>query len=240
MLFGGVALAHARARADALARRAFVAAMALTALWALAVAGIEARDVSVRIAEALRNAGWLIFMMALVGRGRRSGYGVAAIYCVVMLLVVAGAVLAIVETLVQAPREVATLIATRLLLRIMAALSALVLVHQLAGGGAGARRAEAGRCRDSAALWGMELLVACVAYAGFGWPLGLVAARGFAMAAVALVLGVAAAPARRVDARHVAHRCAALRSPRWRWRCTPAASRWRRGWSMPPAASMRG
>ena len=214
LLFGGVALVQARSRAPAqgggtLPRRAFVAAMALTALWAVTMAGIDTGDVSVRLAEALRDTGWLVFMLALVGRGQRAGYGLAAVYCVVMLLVGAGACLAMAETMVRSPADAAALVATRLLLRIMAALSALVLVQQLAAA-APARGGLRLVAMALGGLWGLELLVGVVTYAGGEWPAGLVATRGFAMAAIALALGVAAD--RRGDWTIAISRTAALRS----------------------------
>jgi putative PEP-CTERM system histidine kinase len=216
LLFAGVALAQVRAPrrlGGALPRHAFVAALVLTALWALAVAGIDGRDVSIRLAEAMRDAAWLVFMMALVGRGQRAGYGLAAIYCVVMLLVGAGACLAVLEAAVRGRDELAALVGTRLLLRMMVALSALVLVHQLALAAAGAaqnglRLVVAGL----GVLWGIDLVLSAVAYLGGGGGglAGLVAARGPIMAGVALLLGIAAD--RRGEWRIAISRTAALRS----------------------------
>ena len=73
LLFAGVAASRLRAvdfgTRTGLPRLTFVAALGLTALWALAVAGIGAQDMAVRVAEAVRNLAWLGFMYALVRRG---------------------------------------------------------------------------------------------------------------------------------------------------------------------------
>jgi hypothetical protein len=42
----------------------------MTALWALATAGIDPGDVATRVTESLRNLAWLGFMYALVRRDR--------------------------------------------------------------------------------------------------------------------------------------------------------------------------
>ena len=70
LLFAGVALSRLRDAGTALPRLTFVVALGITALWALAVAGIDARDVTARVAESARNLAWLSFMYALVRRDR--------------------------------------------------------------------------------------------------------------------------------------------------------------------------
>ena len=197
LLFGCVALSRLRAvefgAGAGLPRVTFVVALGLTALWALAVAGIGAQDLAVRLAEGLRNLAWLGFMYALVRRGpsapdRRA---VCGIYGVVALVVLAAMVLAVLEPAVP-PALLAHLRAVRVLLCMMVAVSALVLVHHLYGAVSPQTR---GGIRlvvvALTALWGVDLLLHAVGYTTARWPGELVAGRGVVMALVALVLAVA-------------------------------------------------
>ncbi len=193
LLFAGVALSRLRDAGSALPRLTFVAALGMTALWALAVAGIGTTDVVTRVAESARNLAWLGFMYALVrrNRGGPEHRAVTIIYGVVALVVVAGAGLAIVEEAVGRGvlRELATV---RLLLRAMVAISALVLVHHLYA--AVAPRARGGIrlvVLALAAMWGVDLLLYATAYATGAWPAELIAGRGFVMALAAPVFLVA-------------------------------------------------
>ena len=55
--------------------------------WALAVAGIDARDIATRIAESVRNLAWLGFLYALLRQsGPRVGVAVGATFVVVALV----------------------------------------------------------------------------------------------------------------------------------------------------------
>ena len=92
-LLFGVAAAQPGA-ASGLPRRAFAVALGATAMWALAVAGLDARDLSARVAESLRNIAWLVFMLALVRRGGLAGWGVALVHGVVMLVTATATLLA--------------------------------------------------------------------------------------------------------------------------------------------------
>src|SRR3546814_5656198 len=101
----------------------------MTALWALAVAGIDAHELAPRVTESLRNLAWLAFMYALVRRGRRAeeSAAITGIYAVVGLIVVAGLVLGLITT---GPAPAPALVGVRQVLGMMVAVSALVLVHQ--------------------------------------------------------------------------------------------------------------
>ncbi|MFT3978497.1 MAG: PEP-CTERM system histidine kinase PrsK, partial [Sphingomonas bacterium] len=65
LLFGALALGQFHQHRAGLPRGALVTALAATALWALAVAGIGSGDVATRIAEGARNLAWLAFLFAL-------------------------------------------------------------------------------------------------------------------------------------------------------------------------------
>ena len=82
-----LATEQARNGGTTLPRGPFVAALAATALWALAVAGIDARDVATRVAESIRNLAWLYFLFTLVRRERagRVQVAIAAAYGAVAL-----------------------------------------------------------------------------------------------------------------------------------------------------------
>lgn len=193
LLFGAVALSQRGHRRGGMPHRSFIAALGLTALWALAVAGIGPDDVSARIAESARTVAWLGFMLALVRRDRLRGAAVVAMYVVVMVLASASAGLTVLEAAVTHPEALAATRATRLLLWIMATLGALVLLHHLHHACAPVAR---GAIRLAVAalgtMWGADLLLFVGAYATGGDMPWLVAGRGLGMAATALLLAVAA------------------------------------------------
>src|ERR1700761_9277025 len=132
LLFAGVAFTRLRDAGTALPRLTFVVALGMTALWALAVAGIDARDITTRVAESLRNLAWLGFMYALVRRdpGSPERRAVVIIYGVVAMVTVAGIGLGVAEGVVGHD-EVVTLANALPVLRMMVAISALLLVHHL-------------------------------------------------------------------------------------------------------------
>src|SRR3546814_6605247 len=100
LLFAVLAVSQVRGAGSALPRLTFLIALGMTALWALAVAGIDAHELAPRVTESLRNLAWLAFMYALVRRGRRAeeSAAITGIYAVVGLIVVAGLVLGLITT----------------------------------------------------------------------------------------------------------------------------------------------
>ncbi|MDB5679351.1 XrtA/PEP-CTERM system histidine kinase PrsK [Sphingomonas bacterium] len=190
LLFAGLALSQLRAGTVSVPRTAFLVALGLTALWALAVAGIGAGDVVTKVAESVRNLGWLGFMFALLRRdaGARRDRAVKTIYGVIALVAAAGIVLAI----VPASSAVQGVSAVRVLLRMMVAVGALVLVNHLYSLVAPAAR---GGIRMAvialATMWLADLALYTAAYLGGDWPEVLIAARGVVMAAIVPVLAIA-------------------------------------------------
>ncbi|MEG3087960.1 XrtA/PEP-CTERM system histidine kinase PrsK [Sphingomonas sp. PB4P5] len=186
LLFCMIALSQLRDASTALPRRTFVVALVATALWALAVAGIDASDLTAEVVESLRNLAWLGFMYAMVRRDRASPHirVVTAVYAMVVLCLFAGIVVNIVAAL--QPDEAAAFAEARVVLRMMVAVSALVLVHHL-------YLAVAPRARGGirllviglAAMWSVDLILFAIAYGARGLVPDLVAVRGIAMAMLA-------------------------------------------------------
>lgn len=193
LLFAGLALSQLRDGAVSVPRTAFVAALGVTALWALAVAGIGSPDLTTRVAESLRNIAWLAFMLALLRRdaGARRDRSVTMIYGVVALVAAAGIVLSLVQASVGADlvQGIATV---RILLRMMVALGALVLVHHLysvvaPGARGGIRLVVVGL----AAMWLTDLSLYTTTYLSGFWSQELIAVRGLVMVAIVPMLAIA-------------------------------------------------
>jgi len=194
LLFGSLALAQLRQGGGGLPRATFVVALGTTALWALAVAGIESRDVAVRVAEGVRNLAWLAFMYALVrrDRARAPDSGVAVMYGVVTLVVLVTIALAIVEAQITVPAAVQAVAAARLAFRMLAAVAALLLVHHLqASASSEARGGMRVVALALAILWGIDLALFATVYVTGRWPLALINARGAAMIVLAPLFGLA-------------------------------------------------
>ncbi|WP_375394934.1 XrtA/PEP-CTERM system histidine kinase PrsK [uncultured Sphingomonas sp.] len=192
LLFGALALDEARRPAGGWTGRMFVAALVLTVLWALAIAGIGDRDVSAGVAEALRNIGWLIFMFLLVRRDRSGNAALASVYVVVIALAGLGGMCAVVEAVPLGRQTLLAIDAARLVFRMMTAVSALVLVQHLQHGARSAGRLHARLVAFAlAVMWGADLLLNLAAWASGGWPVSLVVTRGAAMVGAALALWIA-------------------------------------------------
>jgi len=193
LLFAVVAGSQVRRAGDAVPRLAFTAALACAALWALAVAGLGARDVAARLTESLRDLGWLAFMFALARRGRDEQQAVAVtlIYGVVLVITVAATTLDIAYAAARGAAPDA-LFAAVMVLRLMAAMSALVLVYHL-------HEAVAPRDRHGirlvvaalALFWGVDLTLYAAGYFAGAWPEGMIAARGLTAIVLAPVFALA-------------------------------------------------
>ncbi|WP_010183556.1 XrtA/PEP-CTERM system histidine kinase PrsK [Sphingomonas sp. PAMC 26605] len=193
LLFAGVAVSRLRDTGKGLPRLPLVAALGLTALWALAVAGLEGSDMVTRVVESVRNLAWLAFMYALIERDdtTREHRAVSVIYGVVALVSVAGIGLAILEQTVGTAL-IPQVSAVRLLLRSMVALGALLLLHHLYITATPRVRARLRLVVFAlGSMWGFDLLLYISAYASGTWPTTLTIGRGFVMALVAPVLALA-------------------------------------------------
>ena len=191
LLFASVALREWRRPRGERLGTVFMTALALSTLWALALAGIGGRDLITRLAEAARNLAWLGFAFALVRRDRAGGWTLTAVYLAVAGVVVASAGLVLIESVAKLPAVRGELASARLVFGMMAAAGALVLARHLhaAAPERGGMRAIA---LALALMWGVDLMVFATAYADGRWADTLAAVRGFGMVAVTLLLGVAA------------------------------------------------
>jgi putative PEP-CTERM system histidine kinase len=193
LLFAVLALSQLRDGTVSVPRAAFVAALGITALWALAVAGIGYQDLTTRVAESLRNIAWLAFMMALLRRDASAGRdrAVTMIYGVVVLVALAGIVLSMIQASV-AGDLVKGIAAVRILLRMMVALGALVLVHHLYSVAApGARGGIRLAVAALAIMWSGDLVLYTTAYLSGDGSQELIATRGLIMIAIVPLLAIA-------------------------------------------------
>lgn len=186
LLFGALGLWTLRGAEAGVPRKPLAAALATTALWALAVAGIGEADLATRIAEAARNLAWLGFMIALHRRNgsERPPAAIGTVYGVVAIVILIALALNIVAA--AAPDVAPEIIQAALLLRMMAAIAALVLIQSLHSaitvpGTAGMRPVVLA----IGAIWLVDINVLSVAWLTADWPYQLVAVRGGAMALIA-------------------------------------------------------
>ena len=191
LLFVAAALALRRQASTPLPRAATLMAMGLTAMWALAVAGIDARDVATRLVGQLRDVAWLAVVLIVARRAGRRGAAFASLPLVAMGLALLVAAVAAAEAAVPAAMGLAPALRdTRLVLHALELLAGLVVVAGAAGGRASATRLLT---LALAVMWGFELAtVAAVAGALTGVLPTLAAVRGAGFAGAALLLAAAA------------------------------------------------
>jgi putative PEP-CTERM system histidine kinase len=191
LLFGALGLWTFRGAEVGVPRKPLGIALILTALWALAVAGIGEADLTTRIAESARNLAWLAFMIALHRRhgSERPPAAIGTVYGVVAMVILIALGLNIVAATTQDIEPQVTEAA--LLLRMMAAVAALVLIQSLHGaitapGTAGMRPVVLA----IGAMWLVDTNVLSVAWLTMAWPDQLVAVRGGAMALIAAAIAM--------------------------------------------------
>ena len=194
LLFAGLALAQARKPGGGVPGVPLVAALALTALWLLAAAGIGFADLATRLADAGRGIGWLVFAAALArASGRGPSRPVLGLYAVVGAVTLGAAGLAFAHDLSRDAEVLALVDEARLGLKLMATLGALLLVRELHAR-VGARSAGGVRLAvlALAAMWSVDLVLYLATWLAGRWPQALVAARGFALIALVPVWSLAA------------------------------------------------
>ncbi|PKP93670.1 MAG: PEP-CTERM system histidine kinase PrsK [Alphaproteobacteria bacterium HGW-Alphaproteobacteria-16] len=186
LLFGALGIWALRRAAVGVPQAPLAAALGMTALWALAVAGIGEGDLVTAIAEGARNLSWLAFMIAL---HRRSGMerppaAIGTVYGVIAVVILITSALHI--TAFAAPETADRAMRAALLLRMMVAVAALVLVQSLHS--AMAPRTNTGMrpiVLALGALWLVDTNILTVAWLTDSWPHELAAVRGFGMALIA-------------------------------------------------------
>jgi putative PEP-CTERM system histidine kinase len=195
LLFCGVAVVQARAPTRLVPRWLLVAALGATALWALAVAGIDNGDVAARLAETLRDLAWLAVLATLaneaggpIGRWRDGAY-VATGTCMAL-----AAGVGVAEAMAQASGQPdAPLRGAALTLGMLAVVAGLVLAQRAARDPVRGR-GVAGRHLLIAAvalMWSTELASHLLAWTVGDWSAGLVVARGAVMVVVAPTIAIA-------------------------------------------------
>jgi len=191
LLFALLPFAALRTGGDPLPRRALAAALGLTALAALATAGIGAEEIATRLAETLRTLAWLAFLLLLHRRAGepRPPLALGTVYGVVALVTVAAMALDMVAT---HPSPIAAEAASvALLLNLLVAVGVLVMVQALHA--ALAHTAGGGLRWTVAALggfWLIEFVVLTLAYLGVPMSGLLLVARGAALVCVAAAMGL--------------------------------------------------
>ena len=167
------------------AAKAEAAALALTACWALAFAGLGPAAAATRVLLSLTYLAWLWSLYRLFAHDERDK-SVAAIRSVVLALAFVELMqLALVAVQQQYPTGSAASAAIggfQITFRLLFCVGALVLVHNLyAGASQLAREALRWPAAALAALWLYDLNLSTIGYLGDGEPELLVALRGAAM-----------------------------------------------------------
>ncbi len=166
-----------------------VAAMILTSAWGILVVFSGPLSTGPMLLETLRNLAWLGFMFFLLrsGDGRQQPKTIIMIYAVLTLILIVQPV-ADYFALFLPDSNVASLIAIRsaLLMRMLFAVGALVLVHNLYTISAPeARWGISLPMAALAAMWMFDLNLYAIAYITQNLPTELVATRGFMTAILA-------------------------------------------------------
>lgn len=191
LLFGALALWAMRPSDLQAPRTPLAVALGLSALWALAAAGIGENDIGPRIAETSRNLGWLCFMALLHRRdgGIRPRFLLGTVYGVVAVVEIAAAALQVAA--IARPEHAPAIATAALLLRMLASVAALVLVQSLYGVLSAARAGTGLRwiVLGLSGLWLADFNLFAVAYLTAEWPAELVVLRGIAMTLVAILIG---------------------------------------------------
>lgn len=201
LAFGIVAVGEVRRGGGGVTRTAFIVALGTTALWALAIAGIEPSALVAHLAEGLRNVAWFSFMATLRRRTVASGKTSAParrpammlVYAALVLVTFAGIGVALIETTATQGALVESAGAVRQTIRMMAATAALVLVNHLFGQDDGDRRGGLRLIGIAlAVLWCGDVIYALIGYITGPPTSTLIAARGAVALLTAPLFGIAA------------------------------------------------
>lgn len=192
----GLWIATRRERFGA-AGTAIVAALAVTALWALAVAASAFDNRSAGLIEAVRNLAWLFAVYRLfAGDGRHAS--LAPIRPVLFAL--AGVSMfhlayeAMALSVSYAARQQQEALQLTLVFRLLVSIGGLVLLHNLfLGASARARLVLRWPASALALLWGFELNLYTIAWLGDGWSEEIATIHGIVVAASAALFAVGAA-----------------------------------------------
>ncbi|MDZ7894971.1 MAG: XrtA/PEP-CTERM system histidine kinase PrsK [Sphingobium sp.] len=200
-LFAALALWLARRRDAVAEQRLLVTALGMTAFWAinLAMQGVAGQVTG--YAESLRNLCWLLFLFVLLRRGKGDAVeakdlnGITALYGLLAALLVAqGALDGITAQLggkVLTATRMAAVMHASLMLRMVVAIGALVVVHNLYLVAAPEGRAQLRLPLAAlAAMWTYDLNLYGFAYLRIAETSALFAMRGVVMAGLVPVIAL--------------------------------------------------
>jgi putative PEP-CTERM system histidine kinase len=172
-----------------------IAALSATAAWGISVVAMGPLDVAAQIAETIRNLAWLGFMYFLLrsGDGRQQPRTIIIIYVVLAILLMCQPAVDFVNAKLmfeQTPSGAA--LQTGLLLRMLYAVGALVLVHNLYTVSAPESRWSISLPTAAlAAMWTFDLNQYTIAFLTREIPAELIATRGAAMTLLAPIFVLA-------------------------------------------------
>ena len=133
--FGGLALWQLIRARTSLQQTVLAGAYGATGCWAMMIAAEGPETPIALFAENVRNLAWLAFMMMLLRRGagdRRRHFAVLSIYGVLALVLGAQTAMDLLPRFFEgSPRIVETFFFAGMMMRLMVAIGALVLVHNL-------------------------------------------------------------------------------------------------------------
>lgn len=193
--FGALALWQIQRGARDGHARMLLAASLVTAFWALLTAMSSHDSVASQLSEPLRNLVWLGFMYMLWRHSddAHRARAVAAIYLVLVFVILLTTTLVLVgEEAELTRRESETIFLSLAAMRMMVAVGALVLVHNLYNAATPDSRAAIRLPMAGLALiWVYDLNLYTVCYLARGWSDELFALRGVATAMTAVVFALA-------------------------------------------------
>ncbi len=194
--FGVLAAAQASIARNQAQRIMLSAACAATALWAIAIAGLGPLAALAAQAETLRNVLWLAFMYLLLrrGEGPHRTWSISAIYAALALVATAQSGIGLLSEYLPSDGGPGDAVAqAAFVMRMIFAVGALVLVHNLYSAADSSARAGIGLPMTVlTALWAYDLNLYTLSYLAREPMAGLLAARGLAVAALAPVMALAA------------------------------------------------
>lgn len=175
---------------------AIVTALLLTAVWCLTIAASHDNGLVSGLAESLRNLAWLFAIYRLFAVDGRHA-SLAPIRPVIVVLAVIELLHANVVVLLghaaPGPQTEAIVFDFTVMFRLLVAIGALVLVHNLyAGASHLSRAALRWPTVGLGILWAFDLNLYTIAYLGSHWPSEIAAARGLAAVVLAGLLAAGA------------------------------------------------
>lgn len=203
ILFGALALWQLQISTRDAQQKALVAASLLTAFWGLVTAMAGYQALASEVAEQCRNAGWLTFMYTLWRQGtdsKRPSTVVSLYIALAFVMVLETSVQSLAIILKLPPSLDDTVFLSAMALRMMVAVGALVLVHNLYTAGThDARAAIRLPMIALAAMWTYDLNLYTISYLARGGSQELFALRGVALSLFAPVFGLAVRDAKNWD-----------------------------------------